>query len=62
MEWVAEELVEGCGDGFWLVEVWDVVQVTLSSDLQFGLGSGVGKSAGRDRMSNALKQLLPPAQ
>jgi hypothetical protein len=39
-----------------------VVQVTLSSDLQFGLGSGIGQNAGRDRMSNALKQLLPPAQ
>jgi hypothetical protein len=38
-----------------------VVQVTLSSDLQFGLGSGGGESAGRDRMSDALNQLLPPA-
>ena len=38
-----------------------VVQVTLSSDLQFGLGSGGGEGAGRDRMSNALNQLLPPA-
>ncbi len=39
-----------------------VVQVTLSSDLQFGLGSGGDKGAGRDRMANALSQLLPPAQ
>ena len=39
-----------------------VVQVTLSSDLQFGLGSGIGRGEGRDRMSNALSQLLPPAQ
>ena len=38
-----------------------VVQVTLSSDLQFGLGSGRGGGDGRDRMSNALNQLLPPA-
>jgi hypothetical protein len=39
-----------------------VVQVTLSSDLQFGLGSGIGRGEGRDRMSNALSQLLPAAQ
>ena len=39
-----------------------VVQVTLSSNLQFGLGSGAAKGAGRDRMSNALSQLLPPAR
>jgi len=36
--------------------------VTLSSDLQFGLGSGGDKGAGRDRMASALSQLLPPAQ
>src|SRR6478735_6955275 len=39
-----------------------VVQVTLSSNLQFGLGSGAAKGAGRDQMSNALSQLLPPAR
>ena len=39
-----------------------VVQVTLSSDLQFGLGSGIDTGAGRDRMANALSQLLPAAQ
>jgi hypothetical protein len=38
-----------------------IVQVTLSSDLQFGLGSGGRGATGRDRMSNALIQLLPPA-
>ena len=37
------------------------VEVTLSSNLQFGLGA-VGRSgAGRDRMGEALVQLLPPA-
>ena len=36
-----------------------MVQVTLSSNLQFGLGSGQG--SGRDRMANALTQLLPAA-
>ena len=46
----------------WIREVAaGVVQVTLSSDLQFGLGSAVSKGAGRDRMANALVQLLPPA-
>ncbi len=35
------------------------VQVTLSSSLQFGLGSATSQGAGRDRMSNALVQLLP---
>lgn len=39
-----------------------VVQVTLSSNLQFGLTGGGRKGAGRDRMSNALIQLLPPAR
>lgn len=38
------------------------VQVTLSSDLQFGLTGWGRKGAGRDRMSNALVQLLPPAR
>ena len=35
---------------------------TAFNDLQFGLGSGGDKGAGRDRMANALSQLLPPAQ
>ena len=39
-----------------------VVQVTLSSNLQFGLTGWGRKGAGRDRMSNALIQLLPPAR
>jgi hypothetical protein len=39
-----------------------IVQVTLSSNLQFGLGSSGRKGAGRDRMFKALMQLLPPAQ
>lgn len=38
------------------------VQVTLSSNLQFGLTGAGRKGAARDRMSNALIQLLPPAQ
>jgi len=38
------------------------VQVTLSSNLQFGLTLWGRKGAGRDRMSNALSQLLPPAR
>jgi len=37
------------------------VQVTLSSNLQFGLGN-IGRDGGsRDRMGDALAQLLPPA-
>ena len=37
------------------------VEVTLSSNLQFGLGN-VGRNGGaRDRMSDALMPLLPPA-
>jgi hypothetical protein len=37
------------------------VQVTLSSSLQFGLGN-IGRDGGsRDRMGDALAQLLPPA-
>ena len=35
-------------------------QVTLSSDLQFGLGN-IGGTGGRDRIGEALSQLLPPA-
>ena len=35
-------------------------QVTLSSDLQFGLGN-IGDTGRRDRMGEALSQLLPPA-
>ena len=38
------------------------VQVTLSSNLQFGLTVWGRGGAGRDRMSNALVQLLPPVQ
>jgi hypothetical protein len=38
------------------------VQVTLSSDLQFGLTFGGPPGAARDRMFDALVQLLPPAQ
>src|SRR3954465_13326514 len=38
-----------------------IVQVTLSSNLQFGLGNWGRDGAGRDRMSNALIPLLPPA-
>jgi hypothetical protein len=38
-----------------------VVQVTLSSKLQFGLTGTARKGAGRDRMSEALVRLLPPA-
>ena len=38
------------------------VQVTLSSNLQFGLMLWGRNGAGRDRMSNALIQLLPPAR
>ena len=38
-----------------------IVEVTLSSDLQFGLGSANAQGNGRDRMSSALRQLLPPA-
>ena len=37
------------------------VRVTLSSNLQFGLGRGSAQGSGRDRMSNALIQLLPSA-
>jgi hypothetical protein len=37
------------------------VQVTLSSKLQFGLGNWGRKGAGRERMSEALGHLLPPA-
>src|SRR5215204_6984792 len=33
MEWVAEELVEGGGDGFRLVEVWDVSGVRDDGDV-----------------------------
>lgn len=38
------------------------VQVTLSSDLQFGLTFGGPTGAARDRMFDALVPLLPPAQ
>jgi hypothetical protein len=38
-----------------------VVQVTLSSRLQFGLTGWGRRGAGRDRMSEALVRLLPPA-
>src|SRR3954452_14898928 len=38
-----------------------VVQVTLSSDLESGLGRAIGRGEGRHRMSTALSQLLPPA-
>ena len=38
-----------------------VVQVTLSSRLQFGLANWGRRGAGRDRMSEALVHLLPPA-
>ena len=37
------------------------VRVTLSSNLQFGLTGRGRAGAGRDRMSNALVQLLPAA-
>ncbi len=37
------------------------VQVTLSSNLQFGLGNFGRNGAARDRMGDALAQLLPPA-
>ena len=37
------------------------VQVTLSANLQFGLGNVGRNGAGRDRMADALAQLLPPA-
>ena len=37
------------------------VQVTLSSNLQFGLGNVGRTGASRDRMGDALAQLLPPA-
>jgi hypothetical protein len=37
------------------------VQVTLSSTPQFGVTGWGRNGAGRDRMSNALIQLLPPA-
>jgi hypothetical protein len=37
------------------------VQVTLSSNLQFGLGN-IGRNGGaRDRMAQVLAPLLPPA-
>ena len=39
-----------------------IVQVTLSSNLQFGLTLWGREGAGRDRMSNALVHLLPPAR
>jgi len=39
----------------------DTVQVTLSSDLQFGLSFGSPGGA-RDRMFDALLEILPPAQ
>lgn len=38
------------------------VQVTLSSDLQFGLTFGDPAGAARDRMFDELVRLLPPAQ
>ena len=38
------------------------VQVTLSSNLQFGLTFGGSPGKARDRMFDALLQLLPPAQ
>jgi hypothetical protein len=38
------------------------VQVTLSSNLQFGLGNIGSNGAGRERMGDALAQLLPPVQ
>lgn len=37
------------------------VQVTLSSMLQFGVGNIGRNGAARDRMGDALAQLLPPA-
>jgi hypothetical protein len=37
------------------------VQVTLSSKLQFGVTFRGGNGGGRERMANALVQLLPPA-
>ncbi|WP_256796391.1 hypothetical protein [Terrabacter sp. Ter38] len=37
------------------------VEVTLSSNLQFGLGNIGRNGASRDRMGDALAQLLPPA-
>ena len=37
-----------------------VVQVTLSSRLQFGLANWGRKGAGRQRMAEALVRLLPP--
>ena len=39
-----------------------IVQVTLSSNLQFGPASWGRNGTGRDRMANALVQLLPPAR
>lgn len=39
-----------------------VVQVTLSSRLQFGLANWGRQGAGRDRMAEALVHLLPPAE
>ena len=38
-----------------------VVEVTLSSKLQFGLANWGSRGAGRQRMSEALVQLLPAA-
>jgi hypothetical protein len=38
-----------------------IVQVTLSSNLKFGSAGWGRNRTGRDRMSNALIQLLPPA-
>jgi hypothetical protein len=37
------------------------VQVTLSSNLQFGVTFRGSSGGGRERMANALVQLLPPA-
>ncbi|WP_323098141.1 hypothetical protein [Intrasporangium sp. YIM S08009] len=39
----------------------DTVQVTLSSNLQFGLGNIGRTGAARDRMAEAISQLLPAA-
>jgi hypothetical protein len=36
MEWVAEEVVEGCGDGFRLVEVWDMSGVRDDGEVPVG--------------------------
>jgi hypothetical protein len=39
-----------------------IVQVTLSSNLRFGLTLRGRDGTGRQRMSNALTHLLPPAR